>query len=61
MKAFVYHHVYTLHAVDCSAVYRRKRIGRVLDARMIKLLIQSTFTSPNQNFGPVYRQHPIWG
>jgi len=33
----------------------------VLDARMVKLLIQSTFTSLNQNFGPVYRQRPIWG
>jgi len=27
-------------------VYARKRIGMVLDARMVKLLIQSAFTSP---------------
>jgi hypothetical protein len=42
-------------------VYARKRIGMVLDARMVMLLIQSMFTSLNGDFGPVYRQQPIWG
>jgi hypothetical protein len=39
LEAFVYQHVYTLHAVDCSAVYRRKRIAAVSKSQISKLLI----------------------
>ena len=42
-------------------VFTRERNGMVLDARMVKLLIRSTFTSPNGDFKPVYGRHPIWG
>jgi hypothetical protein len=31
---------------NVSRVYARKRIAMMPDARMVKLLIQSTFTSP---------------
>jgi len=34
-------------------VYARKRIDVMPDARIAKLLIQSAFTSPNGDFGPV--------
>jgi hypothetical protein len=42
-------------------VYARKRIGLMPDVRMVKVLIQSAFTSANRTKEPVYRQHPIWG
>jgi hypothetical protein len=39
MEAFVYQHVYTPDAVDCSAVYRRKRSAAVSKLQISKLLI----------------------
>ena len=47
MEAFVYQCVYTPHAVDCSGVYARKRSAAVLGLQVVKLLIQSAFTSAN--------------
>lgn len=60
-EAFVYQYVYTLGAVRRVGVYVRKRITVVPNARMVKLLIQSMFTSPDGDLAPVYRQHPYWG
>ena len=39
LEAFVYQRVYTLPAVECSAVYRRKRIAAVSKLQISKLLI----------------------
>jgi hypothetical protein len=61
LEALVYQCVYTLGAVRRSRVYARKRTGMMPDARIVKLLIQNTFTSANEDFKQVYRQHPSWG
>jgi hypothetical protein len=42
-------------------VYARKRIEMVLDAGMVKLLIQSTFTSPDGDLGPFTGSIPFGG
>jgi hypothetical protein len=39
LEAFVYQLVYTLHAVERSAVYLRKRIAAVSKLQISKLLI----------------------
>jgi hypothetical protein len=39
LEAFVYQRVYTLHTVERSAVYRRKRIAAVSKSQISKLLI----------------------
>jgi hypothetical protein len=61
LEAFVYQCVYTLRVFECLRVYARKRIAMMPDARIVKMLIQSAFTSPAYDSKPVYRQHPIWG